>query len=367
MSNSQPSSAALEIRDLGLSFGANGLSGVSFLLNKGEVVSLLGPSGCGKTTTLRCIAGFYRPQKGEIRISGRVVASADVFLPPEERGLSMVFQNYVLWPHMTAAENVGYGLRLRKVPRSEIGKRVTETMDVLGLGGLQDRYPHQLSGGQQQRVSVARSLVVRPEVLLLDEPFSNLDARLREQMRADMRQILKSFGTTAIYVTHDQEEAVFLSDRIFLMKAGKIVEDGAPIELYERPSTRFGAEFFGIDNFIAGRCAQSDGTTVVALDDLGIRLASDRARQCYGRVFVGLRDSGCDISERPQSGPDWFPGRILSRIYIGGSVLIDVMCGNDTRLRLRAAGARAMEWGEQIYLKIRASESVVVPEEGGRR
>src|SRR6185437_9888306 len=211
----------------------------------GEFVSLLGPSGCGKTTTLRMIAGFVRPTGGTISMDGAVISSADSALPPERRQMSMIFQSYAIWPNMTVAENVAFGLRLRRMDRSTIRGKVAQMLETVRLGHLADRYPAELSGGQQQRVALARAMVIQPRVLLLDEPLSNLDANLREEMRFEIRRLHDTFHFTTVYVTHDQGEAMVTSDRIAVMNLGRIEQIDAPYALYNRPRTRFVAGFIG--------------------------------------------------------------------------------------------------------------------------
>src|SRR6266581_1426390 len=214
----------------------------------GELFTLLGPSGCGKTTLLRLVAGFDQPDAGQIRFGDRVVNG----LPPHERNIGMVFQNYALWPHMTVRANVAYGLRLRKLGSAEIEARLAEGLRKVNLIGLESRYPGQLSGGQQQRVALARALVLNPDILLLDEPLSNLDAKIRIQVRAEIRKLQQDLGITTMYVTHDQEEALSLSDRVAVMRDGRVEQISTPRELYERPVSRFVADFVGTNNFIAG-------------------------------------------------------------------------------------------------------------------
>ena len=355
---------ALSLSGLGKRFGAGAaIAGITLSLGRGEVASLLGPSGCGKTTTLRCIAGFHRPDEGTIRIGGRVVAADGIFVPPEERGLSMVFQNYVLWPHMTAAENIGYGLRLRRVPRARIDAKVSELMALLGLAGLEGRYPHQMSGGQQQRVSVARSLAVDPKVLLLDEPFSNLDAKLRVEMRRDMRDLLRRLGTTAIYVTHDQEEAMALSDRIFLMSGGHIVQQGTPREMYEQPASRFAASFFGFANFFPGVAGQEGRANLLRLDGSGAGVPIPMALPAE-RLLLAVREDGLEVSPAPQPGADWFAGRITGRLYIGGATQLSLQCAGHPAVA-HVPGYGAMLWPEEVRLRVKPEMAVIVPFEPG--
>jgi putative spermidine/putrescine transport system ATP-binding protein len=241
--------AFLELEKLSKDFGAHrAVDGLTLAVDKGEFVSLLGPSGCGKTTTLQMIAGFVEPTGGAIRLEGRDLLA----VKPARRGLGIVFQSYALFPHMTVAENVSFGLEMQGVARDERGKRVGEALQLVGLGAFAARYPRRLSGGQQQRVALARALVIRPRILLLDEPLSNLDAKLREEMQIELRQIQRTVGTTTILVTHDQAEAMALSDRIVVMNHGRAEQIGPPHEAYERPATPFVATFLGKSNLLNG-------------------------------------------------------------------------------------------------------------------
>jgi iron(III) transport system ATP-binding protein len=251
--------AELTVQDLHLQYGDNPiLKGVSMELNRGEVVSLLGPSGSGKTTLLRAVAGLEVPHKGSIRIKDRVVfhGEQDIELPAEKRDLGLVFQSYALWPHRTVYDNVAYGLKLRKVSSSEAQGRVKEVLEQLGLAHLAQRFPHQLSGGQQQRVAIARALVYNPPVILLDEPLSNLDAKLREEARAFLRELIVRLGLSALVVTHDQSEAMAMSDRILLLNNGVIEQQGTPQDMYAKPRSLFTAEFMGSNNRLPGKVAE---------------------------------------------------------------------------------------------------------------
>ena len=244
----------LVLRNVCRTFGKfTAVDNFSLTLEEGELVSLLGPSGCGKTTTLRMIAGFMAPTSGTIEVDGQVVSSPGSTLPPEKRQMSMIFQSYAIWPNMTVAENVGFGLKVRKLRDDEIRRRVDEILEVVQLGALRDRYPAELSGGQQQRVALARSIVVKPAVLLLDEPLSNLDANLREEMRFEIRRLHDEFKIAMVYVTHDQAEAMVTSDRIAVMNKGRVEQIDAPFALYSRPQTRFVAGFIGRTNFLEGK------------------------------------------------------------------------------------------------------------------
>ncbi|CAN7186562.1 ABC transporter ATP-binding protein [Pseudoduganella sp. LjRoot289] len=268
----------LTVNDLHLEYGHGAtanpiLKGVSMHLQKGEVVALLGPSGSGKTTLLRAVAGLESPKLGTISIGSRnVFDGAKAFeMPAEQRNLGLVFQSYALWPHKTVFDNVAYGLKLRKMGTSEIKERVMEVLKQLGLGHLGERYPHQMSGGQQQRVAIARALVYNPPVILLDEPLSNLDAKLREEARAFLRELIVRLGLSALMVTHDQAEAMAISDRILLLNNGKIEQQGTPQSMYETPETLFTAEFMGSNNRLPGKVLARDGANVV-LDVNGTRL-----------------------------------------------------------------------------------------------
>jgi len=238
----------LEFREVVKRFGAvNAVDGVSFSIARGEIFTLLGPSGCGKTTTLRLVAGLEEPDGGEIRIDGKIAAAPElaIFFPPEKRRLGMVFQSYAIWPHLTVFENVAFPLRVRREPSAAIRARVQHALESVGLGGFGERGATQLSGGQQQRVALARALVYEPAVLLLDEPLSNLDAKLREQMRFELRTLQKKLSLTVLYVTHDQTEAMALSDRVAVVNRGRFEQVGSPTEVYERPTTAFAGEFLG--------------------------------------------------------------------------------------------------------------------------
>ncbi|HEV8338229.1 MAG TPA: ABC transporter ATP-binding protein [bacterium] len=241
--------AHVRLRRVSKRFGSTlAVDDVSLEVAEGSFTTLLGPSGCGKTTTMRMVAGFHHPDEGEILIRDRAVTG----VPAHRRNTAMVFQEYALFPHMTVGENVGYGLRMRRVPRREARRRIGEALDLVGLSGQDRKFPHQLSGGQQQRVALARALVVEPEVLLLDEPLSNLDAKLRVRVRTEIRQLQERLGKTTIYVTHDQEEALAISDQIAVMHAGRLQQVGSPSEIYLHPANRFVADFVGLANFVEG-------------------------------------------------------------------------------------------------------------------
>jgi iron(III) transport system ATP-binding protein len=283
--------AELTVENLHLQYGDNPiLKGVSMQLARGEVVSLLGPSGSGKTTLLRAVAGLEQPHRGRILIGERVVfdGAAGVELPAEARNLGLVFQSYALWPHKTVADNVSYGLKLRKVSRAESDERVGKVLAQLGLAHLAQRYPHQLSGGQQQRVAIARALVYNPPVILLDEPLSNLDAKLREEARAFLRELIVRLGLSALVVTHDQSEAMAMSDRILLLNNGVIEQQGTPQQMYGTPSTLFTAEFMGSNNRLKGKLAEArDGRARIAGDGWSL-WGTLRGDAAPGREAIGV-------------------------------------------------------------------------------
>jgi len=278
--------AELTVENLHLAYGDNPiLKGVSMQLNRGEVVSLLGPSGSGKTTLLRAVAGLEAPHKGTIKIGEKTVfdGAAAIDIPAEARNLGLVFQSYALWPHKTVAENVAFGLKLRKIPSGEIATRVKKALEELSLGHLMERYPHQLSGGQQQRVAIARALVYNPPVILMDEPLSNLDAKLREEARAWLRELIVEMQLSALVVTHDQSESLAMSDRILLLNNGVIEQQGTPQEMYDQPLTLFTADFMGSNNRLKGKVAQlQDGKALLEGD--GWRL--------WGRARASAKSGG---------------------------------------------------------------------------
>jgi iron(III) transport system ATP-binding protein len=283
--------AELIVKDVALRLGDNEiLRGVSLAVPAGEVVALLGPSGSGKTTLLRAIAGLETPHGGSIAIGDRVFfdAARDIELPAEQRGLGLVFQSYALWPHRTVFDNVAYGLKLRGVSATETKTRVEKTLSQIGLGHLAARYPHQLSGGQQQRVAIARALVYEPPVILLDEPLSNLDAKLREEARAWLRTLSVTLGLSAIHVTHDQVEAMAIADRIVLLDAGVIAQEGPPTALYNDPTTLFAAEFMGSNNRLDGKLLENSGGWAT-IELFGERLTGNaRTKAATGSKATGI-------------------------------------------------------------------------------
>ena len=275
--------ASVELRGLTKRYGELAVvNDISLTIEHGRLVCLLGPSGCGKTTTLRLIAGFVEPTAGEIRVGNVLVSSPARTVPPERRNMSMIFQSYALWPHMTVAENVAYGLKLRRADRATLDRKLGAILATTHLSELADRYPGELSGGQQQRVALARALIVEPQTLLLDEPLSNLDANLREEMRFEVRRLHDEYRYTTVYVTHDQSEAMTTADVIAVMNAGRIEQAGSPEEIYERPHSEFVARFIGSSNVIKGQ----------ALDESHLSLCRGEAALHRGEIYA--RRGGCD-------------------------------------------------------------------------
>ncbi len=311
------------------------LGGVSVRVEQGEFLTLLGPSGCGKSTLLGLIAGSLEPDAGEILIAGRRVDN----LPSERRNIGMVFQSYALFPHLSVRENVSFGLRMRRVVDSEIKRRVAASLEMVGLHDLIDRFPRQLSGGQQQRVALARALVIEPAVLLLDEPLSNLDARLREQLRDELRALQSRLRTTSVYVTHDQAEALALSDRIAVMNAGQIIEIGTPFELYRQPKYRFTAEFLGNTNLIRAH-ADQNGLHLPWRESL----AWSRA---VGDVVLSVRPEDIRLELSPNG-----LGTIESSVFLGAWIEYLVLIGQE-RLRVHVVGADSslLHRGDRVRLQ----------------
>jgi spermidine/putrescine ABC transporter ATP-binding subunit len=311
-------------------FGAvTAVNDVSLEVRQGEVLALLGPSGCGKTTTLRMIAGFEDPDAGLVRIKGTVVND----VPTYRRNLGMVFQQYALFPHMSVFDNVAFGLRMRRVARAEVRRLVGEAMALVRLGGLESRFPSELSGGQQQRVALARAVVTRPAVLLLDEPLGALDKKLREQMQIEIRALQRELAITTVFVTHDQEEALTLADRIAVMELGEIVQIGTPTEIYERPRSRFVSDFIGVTNFVTGRVVERDGEGLtVAAGDLRLRVAGVDGPAPGERVELAIRPEKIHLAARPSAHANCVAARIENVVYLGAVTYYYVRTGGDVRL-----------------------------------
>jgi len=330
--------------------GVKSVDGIDLAVETGEFICLLGPSGCGKTTTLRMLAGFLEPDQGEIRVGGKVISRPGSVVPPERRNMGMIFQSYAVWPHMTVRENVAYGLRMRNVPADETRRRADATLAAAKLLELADRYPAELSGGQQQRVALARALAPNPDILLLDEPLSNLDANLRGDMRLEIRRLHEEFRNTSIYVTHDQLEAMTMADRIVVMNAGRIEQIGTPKDVYDRPNSRFVARFIGGGNVLEAK-----------------HLSGSEVQVGEHRLHVGEGDfagPGKDMSitvkmhdiellpEATQAGDNVLPGVVLSHAYLGShrDYIIDV----GQELLVTAPPALEFSPGARVKVRLRA-------------
>jgi putative spermidine/putrescine transport system ATP-binding protein len=345
-------------------FGAvKALDQVSLAIGRGEFMTLLGPSGCGKTTLLKLAAGFLGPDSGTVAIQGKCVND----VPTYQREIGMMFQNYALFPHMNVADNIAYGLRTRRIPRHEIRRRVTDALALVKLTGMEDRKPRQLSGGQQQRVALARALVINPTVLLLDEPFSALDKNLRASMQIELREIQRKLGLTTIFVTHDQSEALSLSDRMAVMSEGKIRQLGTPLEVYRRPGDRFVASFVGDTNCLRGELVSVAAVeAVIALGGVPIKV--------WGKHLSGVRPSASvDLFVRPEririgapGGPGTMAGQIVAQTYHGGHVDLLITCRacGESLLLARSAGDQAIaHWppGTEVGISIDAEGCVAFP------
>jgi spermidine/putrescine transport system ATP-binding protein len=322
---------------------------------RGEFLTLLGPSGCGKTTTLNMIAGFLRPDEGQILLGGRRVEH----LPPYRRDTAMVFQQYALFPHMTVAENVAFGLQMRKVPKPEIGRRVERVLEIVRLPGLGNRRPSQLSGGQQQRVALARAIVTEPTVLLLDEPLSNLDLKLRESLRLEIKGIQRELGITAIYVTHDQGEALVMSDRVAVMNQGVVEQIGSPTEIYEQPRTAFVAEFIGTSNFLRGRLAAGDNglARVILPNHIELRVrrrATDQEPRTAGDVLIMIRPEHLALG-RTAGELNALPASIKEVVYLGSYIryVAELASGDLVMVEEQnVPGAARGAVGESVVLRV---------------
>ena len=319
---------SLELRDVVRDYGKGARVGpVSFTADPGLFVSLLGPSGCGKTTLLRCIAGFEPVDDGTLIIDGHSVAD----IPAHRRGIGLVFQSYALFPHLTVAENVAFGLRLRRVPRAERGKRIEAALQTVGLAHLADRLPSQLSGGQQQRVAIARSIVLEPSIMLLDEPLSNLDYKLRLQMRKELHSLQRRLGMTFVFVTHDQSEALALSDRIIVLSAGKVEQIGTPAEVYRKPRSYFVADFIGGSNLLKAGAIESkgaDGALVTLTTGDRFHAVAAAPGIELDRAWLSLRPEDLKLADDAQSGADTLVGKPIARIFSGDRVEVTIALEN---------------------------------------
>jgi iron(III) transport system ATP-binding protein len=363
------SQASIEVRDLVVRYGTvDAVRGVTFTVAAGEHLTLLGPSGCGKTTTLRAIAGLERPTSGEIRIGGKPVfsSSPSVNVPAERRELSMVFQSYAIWPHMTVFDNVAYGLRVRKRPAEEVTTRVREALDLVQLGDLGARSASKLSGGQQQRVALARAFVFSPSVLLFDEPLSNLDAKLRAEMRIELKELQRRLDITSVYVTHDLEEALAISDRIVVMRDGVIEQVGTPAEIYDRPRNTFVADFVGSANLIRGRRRpdlERDGKVVLETEGGAVVHGSSLGSLEVGtEVLMAVRTVHLRLDRaRPLASVNVWPARIRQRVFQGDFTQYH-LDWDGRRLIVRSAASEAMAEGDEVFLSAEPRHFVLLEE-----
>ena len=342
--------AFLELDGLTKSYGSlTVVKEVNLSVEKGKLVCLLGPSGCGKTTTLRLVAGFVPANAGEIRVGGNTVSSAHSTVPPEGRNMSMIFQSYALWPHMTVFENVAYGLKLRRLANADVTKSVRTILSATQLLALENRYPGELSGGQQQRVSLARALVIKPEILLLDEPLSNLDANLREEMRFEIRRLHDEFRYTTVYVTHDQSEAMTTADIIVVMNDGRIEQAGSPEDIYERPETEFVARFIGGTNILSG--TRGDDESVVCEGGLVLRCGNGTAAPT-GKTAVSIRHHDIELSSaKPKNtGTNAVIGTVTRQIYLGSHRDYLVSIAGGETVRTVAPVNVAIPVGQEVWL-----------------
>jgi iron(III) transport system ATP-binding protein len=341
--------ASVELRSLTKRYGAAAVvDDISLTIAHGNLVCLLGPSGCGKTTTLRLIAGFVEPSAGEIRVGDKLISSPSHTVPPERRNMSMIFQSYALWPHMTVAENIAYGLKLRKLGRDTIGKKLDAILSTTKLAPLAKRYPGELSGGQQQRVALARALIVEPETLLLDEPLSNLDANLREEMRFEVRRLHDAYRYTTVYVTHDQSEAMTTADLICVMNGGKIEQSGSPEEIYDRPRSEFVARFIGSSNVIKGK----------GLDNSRVEFAGVVLR-CTGEAIiagtqtpVSIRPHDIAISATQKQGENIVPATVTRQVFLGAGRDYMVETKDGTQIRVLTPADDAIPQGSAVWLHL---------------
>jgi len=358
--------AILELRGVVKRYGATlGVGPVDVDVREGEFLTLLGPSGCGKTTTLHVVAGLLSPDEGRVVLGGKDITRLD----PQHRDMGVVFQNYALFPHKTVFDNVAFGLRMRRMPRDEIAARARRMLELVGLPGVETRLPVQLSGGQRQRVALARALVIEPTVLLLDEPLSNLDAVLRKRMRLDLRDLQQRLGIATIFVTHDQDEAFEMSDRVVLLNRGRIEQIGTPEELYDDPATRFAAEFIGETNLIEGVVAAADGVTVTVDTSGGARygaFAPGGRLRGGDAVYVMIRPERIDLVPEPPAGGVVMPATVAKRVFAGDVITFEVRTDHGLLLRCSkpsVAEYRALAPGSRVWAVVRDCRAL--PRDGG--
>ncbi len=368
----------LQIKQLNKSYGSRQVvSDIDLTMEEGEILSLLGPSGCGKTTILRMIAGLVAPDSGFIQIGDRVIYDGKREMPVEERGLGMVFQDYALWPHMTVARNIAFGLRLRRTPAKVIAKRVQELLELVNLPGMGERYPYQLSGGQQQRVAVARALATEPRVILLDEPLSSLDTALRETMSAELVQLFKRLKITTINVTHDQNEAMNMSDRIMVLRDGKVQQIGTPIDLYLKPANAFVASFMGPANMFSGELVRegvhaADQEHMLALRVSGISqqgtvvtgvVREEVRERLNGSGMLLCRPDDVRVYDNVQQieHPNLVPGAVTHSSFVGGRWRTLVTLGENREYTVQAFAASQLQPQQSVWLELPPERCQIVP------
>jgi iron(III) transport system ATP-binding protein len=359
--------ARIDLEDLSLRYAGRdtaAVEGLTLSIEDGEFVTLIGPSGCGKTTSLRLLAGFLRPDRGRIVVDGTVLSSPTGVVAPEHRNMGMVFQSYAVWPHMTVFENVAFGLHVRRMGRAEVRKRVTDMLDMLGLAEFAERSPTQLSGGQQQRVALARALVVEPRTLLLDEPLSNLDAKLRERMRWELKSLQRRLGLTFVYVTHDQNEAMAVADRVAVLHDGRLQQCGPPREVYLHPANRFVADFMGSINLVSGRIEAADGADAVVrlLDrpEFHVKVSLSETRP-NGSVTVAIRPEDV-VLDSTGSG---VPATVEQATFLGNlNDYVVAVPGEGPAaplaLRVQTDARASYHEGESVRLRIAGERCVVI-------
>lgn len=358
--------AFIEIKDLFKRFKkVVAVNHIRLEVKEGEILTLLGPSGCGKTTTLRCVAGLEKPEEGDIVIDGKPMFS-EGFVPPSKRGIGMVFQNYAVWPHMKVFDNVVYGLRIQRLSRQSVQEKGAQALELVGLAGLGERYPNQLSGGQQQRVALARALVRNPKVLLLDEPLSNLDAKLREKMRFEIKSLVRRMDLTSVYVTHDQAEAMVISDRIVVMESGNVVQIGVPEEIYKKPTNRFVADFIGTTNFIPGEVVQVHQDTGMVFvrtefsEKMLCKMSDTMAITPGTKVHASIRPEDVEVFMEPSQGKEnLFKGTIVHKAYLGNFLSFFVSV-NGTMIRVQVPYHVPQEEGHELYLFLNPQKCMIL-------